>query len=292
MYKRGELTIMIDVLLDALIDTLKLLPYLLITFLLLELLEHKLSKKNEKILTNNKKYGPLLGGLLGAFPQCGFSTMAANLYSSGIITTGTIIAVFLSTSDEMLPIMLGEKMNPMTIFKIIGFKVLVGIFFGIIIDLVLKKISKKKNKNKKEIHDLCEKEHCDCEHDGIIISSIKHSLKIGLFILLANVFISLIIYYVGEDRLKDILLNKNIFSYFIASLVGLIPNCASSVVMTEVFISGLITKGVLISGLLTGSGLGILILFKENHNTKENVGILLSIYFIGVVVGFLLDLFI
>lgn len=281
---------MTDALMDALIDTLKLLPYLLITFLILEFFEHKLSKKNEKILSKNKKYGPILGGILGAFPQCGFSTMASNLYSSGIITTGTLIAVFLSTSDEMLPILLGEKINPLTIAKIVGFKVVVGITLGFVIDLIYRR-SKKKEHHHKDIHDLCEKEHCDCEHDGIILSSIKHALKIGLFILLANATINLIIFFIGEDSLKDILLNKNIFSYFLASLVGLIPNCASSVIMTELFISGLITKGVLMSGLLTGSGLGLLILFKENDNKKENLNILLTIYFIGVIIGFILDLF-
>ena len=170
---------MTDALMDALIDTLKLLPYLLITFLILEFFEHKLSKKNEKILSKNKKYGPILGGILGAFPQCGFSTMASNLYSSGIITTGTLIAVFLSTSDEMLPILLGEKINPLTIAKIVGFKVVVGITLGFVIDLIYRR-SKKKEHHHKDIHDLCEKEHCDCEHDGIILSSIKHALKIGL----------------------------------------------------------------------------------------------------------------
>ena len=282
---------MMDAIMDALIDTLKLLPYLFVTFLILEVFEHKLSKKNEMILTKNKNFGPLLGGVLGAFPQCGFSTMASSLFSSGIITTGTLIAVFLSTSDEMLPIMLGEKMNIMTILKIVGFKVVVGITLGFIIDFIINKFSKeKKKKNNKEIHYLCEHEHCDCEHDGVFISSIKHSIKIGLFILIANITINLIIYYVGEDTLKDVLLNKNIFTYFLASLIGLIPNCASSVVMTELFVSKLITKGVLMSGLLTGSGLGILILFKENHNKKENIGILIYIYMIGVILGFLVDL--
>ena len=279
-----------EVVLDGLIDVLKLIPFLFVAFLILEYIEHKMSKKNEKILVNNKKLGPILGGVLGAFPQCGFSTMASNLYSSGIITTGTLIAVFLSTSDEMLPILLGEKINPLTIAKIVGFKVVVGITLGFVIDLIYRR-SKKKEYHHKDIHDLCEKEHCDCEHDGIILSSIKHALRIGLFILLANATINLIIFFIGEDSLKDILLNKNIFSYFLASLVGLIPNCASSVIMTELFISGLITKGVLMSGLLTGSGLGLLILFKENDNKKDNLSILLTIYFVGVIIGFILDLF-
>ena len=142
---------MTDALMDALIDTLKLLPYLLITFLILEFFEHKLSKKNEKILSKNKKYGPILGGILGAFPQCGFSTMASNLYSSGIITTGTLIAVFLSTSDEMLPILLGEKINPLTIAKIVGFKVVVGITLGFVIDLIYRRSKKKEHHHKDDL---------------------------------------------------------------------------------------------------------------------------------------------
>ena len=277
---------MMDVLLDSLIDTLKLLPYLLITFIILELIEHKLSHKNS-VLLNNNRFGPVIGGILGGFPQCGFSTMAANLYSSGIITTGTIIAIFLSTSDEMLPIMLGEHVNPLTIIKIIGFKVVIGIIIGLIIDIFYRR-----EKTNIKIHDICDKEHCDCEHDGVFLSSLKHTIKIGLFILIANITIGLIIYYIGEDRLKDILLNKNLFTYIIASLVGIIPNCASSVIMTELYLSGLITKGVLLAGLLPGCGLGSLILFKENSNTKENIFIILTILIVGIITGFIIDLII
>ncbi len=277
---------MIDVLLEGLLDTVKLLPYLFITFILIEFLEHKLSKKNEKLLRKSEKFGPVIGGVLGAAPQCGFSTMASNLYSSGLITVGTLIAVFLSTSDEMLPIMLSEQVNIMTILKIVGFKVVVGITFGLLIDLFYRK----KKQAKKEIHDLCEKDHCDCENDGMLLSSIKHTLKIGLFILIANLLINIIIFEVGEDTLKDVLLQKNILGYFIASLFGLIPNCASSVIMTELYLSGLVTKGILMSGLLTGSGLGVLILLKENDDKKENAKIILTIYLIGVIIGFILDI--
>lgn len=278
---------MLDILYDALIDTIKLLPYLLITFILLEFIEHKLTKKNEKILTNNKKYGPLIGGLLGGLPQCGFSTMAASLFSSKVITIGTIIAVFLSTSDEMLPIMISEHTSIKLMLLIVIFKVSVGITIGFIIDMIFRR---RNTKPIEEINHMCEEEHCSCEHDGIILSSIKHTLKIGLFILIANLIINLIIYELGEDTLSNILLNKNIFTYFIASLIGLIPNCASSVIMTELYLSNLITLGTLLSGLLTGSGLGILLLFKTNKNVKENVTVLSIIYFIGVIVGILVDL--
>lgn len=278
---------MIDSLMDALIDTLKILPYLFITFLVLELIEHKLSKKNMEILTKNKKYGPLIGGVLGALPQCGFSTMAASLFSSRVITIGTVIAIFLATSDEMLPIMISEKANILILLKIVGFKILIGILVGIICDLIF---SKKEGKIDNHIHDMCLHDHCHCENENIILSSIKHTLKIGLFILGANALINIIIYLIGEDRLGNLLLNKNIITYFMASLIGLIPNCASSVIITELYLSNLITIGTLLSGLLTGSGLGILLLFKNNKNTKENITILGIIYFVGVIVGILTDL--
>ena len=278
---------MIDCLLDALIDTLKILPYLLVTFLILEFIEHKLSKKSSKILSKNKKFGPILGGLLGGLPQCGFSAMAASLFSSRVITMGTIIAIFLSTSDEMLPIMLSEQVDITLILKLIGFKVLVGIIIGFIVDLIFKKKEEKNN-----ISDICEHDHCHCKKDGIIKSSIIHTLKIGLFILIANIIIGLIIFYVGEDNLKEILLNKNIFTYFLASLLGLVPNCAPSVIMTEIYLSNMITVGTLLSGLLTGSGLGILLLFKSNKNMKENLTILSIIYIVGVIIGIIVDMII
>ena len=278
---------MLECIIDSLIDTIKLIPYLLVTFMILEYLEHKLSKKNEKILKKNKKYGPIIGALLGALPQCGFSTMAASLFSSKVITIGTLIAVFLATSDEMLPIMLSEKIPILEIIYIISFKVIIGIIIGLFIDTIIKYKG-----NTRDIHHLCEKEHCDCDSDGIIISSIKHTLKIAIFILIANIGISLLIYWVGEENLENLLLRNNPITYFIASLIGLIPNCASSVIMTELYISKFISLGTLISGLLTGSGLGILILFRTNEDLKENMKILGIIYIVGVIIGFLTDIII
>ncbi len=275
-----------DCLIDGLLDTVKLLPYLLVTFLLLEFIEHKLSKKNQKVLSNNKKYGPLFGGLLGALPQCGFSSMAANLFSARVITMGTLIAVFLSTSDEMLPIMISKKVDIMTVVRIVGFKVLIGILIGFIVDLIYRKSLTKKE----EIKELCEHDHCDCEHDGIILSSIKHTIKIGLFILIANLLINIIIFKVGEDNVSNLLLHGNIITYFLSSLVGLIPNCAGSVIITELYLANMITVGTMLAGLLTGSGLGILLLFRTNKNLKENLTVLSIIYFVGVIIGIIVDL--
>ena len=280
---------MINLILDGLLDTLKLLPYLFITFLILEFIEHKSNNKSKKILSNNQKIGPLFGGLLGGLPQCGFSFMAASLYSGKVITIGTLIAVFLSTSDEMLPIMISEKTNAFVLLKIVGFKILVGILIGFIIDLLFREKNKNDFKNE-HINKICEHEHCDCQHEGIILSSFKHTIKTGIFILLANIIINIVIFKIGENNLSKLLLHKNILTYFVASIIGLIPNCASSVIITELYLSKLITIGTLFSGLLTGSGLGILLLFRTNKDIKENLTILSIIYFVGVLVGLLVDI--
>ena len=278
---------MIDVILDGLLDTLKIMPYLFIAFLILEYLEHKLSNKDKKILSKNQKIGPLVGGLLGGLPQCGFSAIASNLFSKRVITMGTVIAIFLSTSDEMLPIMLSQKVPLIEILKIIGIKVLIGIIIGYIIDtLTIKNKTIKTN----EIEKMCDDEHCHCKEEGIIKSSIKHTLNISFFILLVNVGIGLIIYFIGEDELSNFISQGGILSYFISSLIGLIPNCAASVIITQVYLLKLISFGTLLSGLLTGSGIGLLLLFKTNKNFKENIKVMLIIYLTGVICGIIADL--
>ena len=278
---------MIDIILDALLDTAKLIPYLFITFIIIELIEHKLD--NEKILKKSNKFGPIIGGILGALPQCGISTMASNLYANRVITIGTLVAIFLSTSDEMLPMMISRSANIKTILGIVFTKVIIGIVLGLIIDRIYKR---KDEKVEKIIHNHCDEEHCHCEEEGIFLSSFTHTIKIVLFILIINLVLNGIIYLIGEETLKNILINKNIIVYFLSSLIGLIPNCASSIVITELYLQNMITIGTLFSGLLTGSGLGLLILFKTNKNLKENVSILTTIYLIGVVVGFIIDIII
>ncbi len=218
--------IMWDVLLDSLIDVLKIIPFLFVAFLILEYIEHKMSKKNEKLLVNNKKYGPIIGGVLGSFPQCGFSAMVTKLFSSRVVTLGTLIAVYLSTSDEMLPILISHGTSFAMILKIIGIKVVIGIIIGIIIDLFYKK----KESHKEHIHEECEDEHCHCEK-GIFISSLHHTISITVYLLITILILNTIVYYVGEDTIKEFMLNNR--AYYISSLIGLIPNCASSVIMTE-----------------------------------------------------------
>lgn len=273
-----------DVLLDTIIDSLKLLPFLFICFLLLEFFEHKVNKKTKKIVEKSGKYGPFFGSILGAFPQCGFSVMATNLYAARIISLGTLISIYLSTSDEMLPIMLSENVEMSFIIKTILVKVIIGMIFGFIIDFIYRDIKEKEN-----VHSLCEHDHCDCE-DGIFKSSIIHTIKIFAFILVVNLILNLLMYYVGEEFMKKLFFKNTIFSPFLTSLIGLIPNCGASVIITELYLSNAITYGSMLSGLLTGSGLAILILFKQNNNLKENIKVTSFIYFIGVFSGILIDI--
>lgn len=276
---------MIDIILDTIIDGLKLFPFLFIAFLILEMFEHKISNKNKKIIKKSGKFGPLLGGILGAFPQCGFSVLATNLYAARIITIGTLVAIYLSTSDEMLPIMLSEGASIDIILKLIGLKVIIGILFGFIIDFLFRK----SKENKDYIHELCDEEHCDCNH-GILKSSLKHTMNIFIFIVITTFLLNIVMEFYGEEKLFNIFIDNNILSSFISSLIGLIPNCASSVIITELYLNDIITLGSVMAGLLTGSGVAIMVLFRINHNLKENIKIVSMIYFIGVFCGIIVDL--
>lgn len=276
---------MLDIILDTLLDTLKLMPFLFIAFLIIELIEHKLNNKNKKVLTKSKKYGVILGSLLGVIPQCGFSVMATNLYITRIITLGTLISVYLSTSDEMLPILISQKVAPSIIIKILLIKVLFAIIYGIIIDFIISKTKKKEQEN----YQICDEEHCHCEN-GIFKSALKHTLNISIFILIINFIINIIFTYVGEDFLSKLFLKDTIFSPFITSLIGLIPNCGASVILTELYLNNAINLSSLISGLLTGSGTALIVLFKGNKSVKENLLIVLLLYLLGAFSGIIIEL--
>ena len=274
-----------EIILDTILDSLKLIPFLFVAFLIIELIEHKLTDKNRNILAKSKKIGPILGLLLGAVPQCGFSVMATNLYVTRIITLGTLISIYLSTSDEMLIVMLSENIDISLIIKIILIKIIFGIIYGLIIDKI---VTNKKTKEQ-ENYEICNDEHCDCKH-GIVLSSIKHTLHITLFIFIITLILNIIFNYVGEDYLSKIFLTNTIFGTFITSLIGLIPNCASSVILTELYINNSISIGALIGGLLTSSGASLLVLFKNNKNIKENLKIVSLLYSLGVISGIIIEL--
>ncbi len=274
-----------EVILDTIVDSLKLIPFLLVAFLIIELLEHKLNNKTKSIITKSKKIGPIIGSLLGVIPQCGFSVMATNLYITRIITLGTLISIYLSTSDEMLIIMISEKVEISLILKIL----LIKIFFGIVYGLIIDKIINKKKKDKETNYELCDEEHCDCNH-SILLSAIKHTLHITLFIFIITLIINTIFTLLGDNYLSKILLNNSILSPFITSLIGLIPNCAASVILTELYLNSNISLGALIGGLLTSSGSSLLVLIKNNKNQKENLSIILLLYALGVLSGIIIEL--
>jgi len=265
------------------LDTIKLFPFLFVAFLIIELIEHKFSKKTIKLVEKSGKLGPLLGGILGIFPQCGFSVLATNLYVTRIITLGTLISIYLSTSDEMLPLLISRGIPTQTIISILTIKLSIGFISGFIIDLLTRK------KQKIKIKDLCLEEECHCEK-GILKSSILHTLNTFSFIILVSLFLNMIMHLGGEELLKNLFNNNSIFTPFITSLIGLIPNCGSSIILTELYISKILPLSATISGLLTGSGVAILVLFKSNKNLKENIKILLIIYLIGVLSGLLIEL--
>lgn len=273
---------MIDVLLDTLLDIVKLLPFLFISFLILELLEHKLSTKSKKVITSSGKFGPLIGSLLGGIPQCGFSVVATNFYVTRVITLGTLIAIYLSTSDEMLPILLANQVSIIEIVKIVGLKVVIGMVVGFIIDFIT-------HSTIKEDFNICEDDHCDCDH-SLIKSAIIHTLKTLLFIGIATFILNITFYFISEDSIKKLFLSNYVIGSFLSPLLGLIPNCAASVILTELYLNGVLTLGTTIGGLLTGSGVAILILFKNNKNVKENLKIVGIIYAIGVISGLILNI--
>ena len=275
-------------LLHTLEDSVKLLPFLFVTYLLMELLEHTTGGKVQNKIRNAGKVGPLWGGLLGVMPQCGFSAAASSLYAGRVITVGTLLAVFLSTSDEMLPIFISASVAPATIFKILAAKVGIAVISGFLAELVYVNVFKKKEKDM-DIHVVCEEEHCSCE-DGVLKSALKHTLKIFVYILIITFAMTFVIELIGEDSLAVVFQNIPVVGEMIAALVGLIPNCASSVVITELYLSGIIGAGAMMSGLLVNAGVGLLVLFRLNRNWKQNAGIMAALYGFGVVWGVLIEL--
>jgi len=278
---------MMEILYDALLDTLKLIPFLYLTFLFLEFLENKMSAKSEKIIEKSGKLGPLWGSILGAFPQCGFSSAATNLYAARVISLGTLIAVYLSTSDEMLPILISNGIEPIRIIKIILLKVMIGIIFGFIVDTIVRKLQDNKHEG---IHNLCTDEKCHCEEDGVFVAALKHTLNIAIYVLIINVVLGFAIDSEAFKLFAGSIMHNSIFGPFIASLVGLIPNCASSIALTELYLNNVISFGSMMAGLLSAAGIGLMILYRENHNLKQNIYITITLYCIGVISGIIIDL--
>lgn len=282
---------MSDVVTDTLLDVVRLIPFLFLAYLGMECLEHKAGDGTRRLIQwaagrGRFHVGPVIGGLLGAVPQCGFSAAASNLYAGRVISLGTLLAVYLSTSDEMLPILISERASGGTILAILLSKAAIGMAAGIVMDLVLRR---KGVSGEGHIHDMCQKERCHCEQ-GIFRSALSHTAQIAFFILLVTFVLNVVLHFAGEDVLEKLILNRPVLGPLLAGLVGLIPNCAGSVVITKLYLEGAMGIGSALAGLLAGSGVGLLVLFRANRNKRENLRILGLLYGIGVIVGIVAEL--
>ena len=279
---------MSEIILDSVTDSIKLIPFLFLTYLFMEWLEHKTGSAARKRIRTAGKFGPVWGGLLGVIPQCGFSAAASSLFSGRVITVGTLIAVYLSTSDEMFPIMISNAVPAITIVKILACKAAIGMFSGLVLEYVYTHMLKKQEPDM-DIHDICEEERCHCEH-GIISSAASHTLKVFVYIFLISLALNIIIGLVGEEALAGLFTGTPVVGELIAAVVGLIPNCASSVVITQLYLDHIIGAGAMMSGLLVNAGVGLLVLFRLNRDWKQNAGIMAALYGFGVVWGVIIEL--
>ena len=281
---------LLDVLHETVIDSMKLLPFLFAAYLAIEFIEDRAEEKTVALVHRAGRWGPVLGAALGVIPQCGFSAATANLYAGGIITRGTLLAVFLSTSDEMLPPQSANHcgIDPL-ILKILGYKALAGIVLGIAVDTAASKLGCER---KKTIHEMCEQEHCRCE-DGIFKSALRHTVKIFAFLFAVTFVLNLLVEAVGPETLGAFALNRPVIGELLGGVIGLIPNCAASVVLTTLYLEGAMSGGAMLSGLLVGSGCALIVctsmLLRMNRDWRDNLVTAGLLYAGGVVFGLLAD---
>ena len=272
---------------EAITDSVKMLPFLFGAYLLIEFLEHRSSEKMERALQKSGKWGVLAGSLLSCVPQCGFSVFAANLYAGRVITVGTLMAVFIATSDEAIPILLVNPGSFGTIMLLLGIKLLVALAAGWGLDLGLRSQNTASDRQEQMEH-LCK--DCGCHH-GIVRSALRHTIRIFLFILLISIFLGAFIQWVGEDRLSQVLMSGSFLQPLVTALVGFVPNCVASVVITQFYITGGVSFGATVAGLITSAGVGMLVLFRVNRNWKQNITLCLLLYLIGALTGMIVQLF-
>jgi len=294
---------------DALLDSLRMIPFLLIIYIGIEFIEFKLEDSLIKRVKHAGKIAPALGSAFGLVPQCGFSVMASALYAKRVITVGTLLAVYISTSDEALPIILAHPDKAFVIFPLLLTKFVLAITAGYSIDLLLHKSSKSTVEgelcataesyiSKLEVKgDLVDEKGC-CDHSitekkialkELIMHPIIHTFKIFLFILIATIIINLIIFNVGEQNLANVFLKNSIFQPILVSFFGLIPNCAASIAITQIFLQGGLSFGSTVAGLSAGAGLGILILFRENTSIKDTLRIVTLLLIISSTAGIMIQ---
>lgn len=308
--------VIIDALIDSLKDTLELVPFLFLTYLAMEALEHGMAGRTEDIIRRADKSGPIVGALLGALPQCGFSAMAGTLYAGGVVTVGTLVAVILSTSDEMIPVFIAHQEPASRLLSIVGVKVVAGMAVGLALDAVLR-LTHRSGDGHAHIHELCDRAHCHCDdelgesdaaHDaaaasdgaeghhhaharraawGIVRSAAIHTVEVTFFIFLVTLAFGLVFSLVGQNAIGEFLGVHPVRATFLAALIGLIPNCGASVVIAELYLDGSLAAGPMLAGLLVSGGMGLLVLFRTNPDMRKNVTVTLFVYAVGVAVGLL-----
>ncbi len=276
-----------EILLDSVIDCLKLLPFLYLSYLAVEYAEHRMSAKTKELIHRAGKAGPLLGSLIGTIPQCGFAAAAAGLFAGGVVSPGTLLAVFLATSDEMLPVMVAQGASGAVIVKILAAKAVVAAVFGWLLDLGIETFLGRRDPIPEHM-DMCEHGHCGCEQHGIWYSALNHTLKTALFLFL----ISLVLGF-GMDRfaasgLAGTIVRSSGLEALAAAVIGVIPNCAASVLVTELFLEGVLSGVGLFAGLLCGTGTGLLVLYRENRNLKENLALTAVLAVVSIAAGIVL----
>lgn len=280
-----EMDLLIDVIIDTILDSARIFPFLFLTYLLMEYLEHRAGDKTVRWLKKAGPLGPVVGAIAGLVPQCGFSAAATSLYAGRIVSLGTLMAVYLSTSDEMLPILISSQASPKVIISILAVKLITGMVAGIVIDAV-GRLGKKKD-TEYHIHEMCLSEHCHCEK-GIFKSALIHSGKVILFIFVTTFIITYFMQKIGVEGIQYVTIGESYGVIVLASLVGLIPNCAVSVALTELYAWGMLGEGALIAGLLVGAGIGLMVLIRVNKKPLENIKIIALLWAIGVSVGCLI----
>lgn len=277
--------LVVDVLMDAAMDSVRMLPFLFAAFCLLEAMEKHAGNFSQRVLTGIRGAGPVLGAVLGCVPQCGFSVLAANLFSGGMISAGTLLAVFLSTSDEAILVILGQPESAGVVGRLLLTKVLIAVAAGYLVDLCFPKLFA----GKKEIHDLCEKDSCGCGHShGVLLPAWNHTIRLFVYILAFSACLNLILEVAEIGKVESLFWSGSMFQPVLTALIGFIPNCAASVLLTELYMKGVISFAAAVAGLCTSAGVGLVVLWRVNRDQKENLKLMGVLYAVAVVSGIML----
>ena len=266
-------------------ETLLLFPFLFVTYLVLEAVEARAGGALGRFLGRSRSFGPIAGSLAGAIPQCGVSAAAASFFAGGVITAGTLLAVFLSTSDELLPVLVSSRAPSALMLKIVAVKVGAAMVVGFLADRLIAVF--RRAPRSASVGELCAHSHCGCHghHHGVVVPALIHALEIFAFIVLVSGLLEVYMHYRGEDALLSLCLNSRFTGPLVGGALGLVPNCAVSVASANLYMHGAMSPSALMASSFTGSGLGLLVLLRTNRSLKENLLLLLAVYAIGTALG-------